>query len=81
MQSLFFYLFCSGSKPDDWDDPELQADIQAATGLTLCRKGRGGKKGKQPKEKTKNGLTDIRLERKNTARKRLEEKVLSRYLN
>jgi len=72
------HFLSSGSKPNDWDDPELQADILAATGVNLCRKGRGAKKGKQLKQQTKSGLTDIRLEQKNTARKRLETKVLSR---
>lgn len=85
-------LFCSCEKNEfivilridqstnDWDDPELQADIQAATGIDLHRKGRGSKKGKDAQEKFQTGLTDIRDEQNNSPRKRLEAKVLSRYL-
>ena len=70
-------LLGPSSAPDSWDDPELQQDIEAATGVVVCRKG-GKKKTRRQKEKWKGGLTDIRMEHKNTARKRLEAKVMSR---
>lgn len=63
-------------KSNGWDDPELQADIFAATGidLSLKKKKRGKGKGRQ---KRYANLTDIKSLNKNTARKRLEAKVLS----
>ncbi|KAK2154000.1 hypothetical protein LSH36_279g01056 [Paralvinella palmiformis] len=62
----------------EWDDPELQAEIKAATGIDLSRKGKRSKsKGKKKcKQKKYPGLTDIRNEL-NPVRKRLEKKVLN----
>ncbi|KAL3863835.1 hypothetical protein ACJMK2_005563 [Sinanodonta woodiana] len=72
----------------DWQDPELLADIEAATGVDLGSKGkgkgkvkgRGKEKGRgkgKSKEKKYPDLTDISAI-KNTARSRLEAKVLSK---
>jgi hypothetical protein len=56
-----------------WEDPELQAEILAATGIDVSRKG----KQKLKKSSQRNGLTDIKLVHKNTGRKRLETKVFN----
>ncbi|CAH1792451.1 unnamed protein product [Owenia fusiformis] len=61
----------TSSETQDWRDPELQRDIEAATGINLTQ----SKKGKGRGKKTSN-LTNInKLE--NTSRKRLEKKVLN----
>ncbi|KAI0222633.1 UV-stimulated scaffold protein A [Lamellibrachia satsuma] len=52
----------------EWEDPELQREIQAATGVDLRRKGKGKGRGKQ------SNLTDLR-ESGTSSRKRLEAKV------
>ena len=58
---------------DDWQDPELLRDIEAATGVNLqVKKGKG--KGKKSSE---SGLTNIR-EKMNTVRNRLEKKIFNR---
>lgn len=63
-------------KSNGWDDPELQADIFAATGIDLSLKKKRRGKGKSRQKKYAN-LTDIKALNKNTARKRLEGKVFS----
>jgi len=75
MQILLF------TETPEWDDPELQAEIKAATGIDLSRKGKRSKsKGKKKcKQKKYPGLTDIRNEL-NPVRKRLEKKVLNQYV-
>ena len=60
---------------NDWEDPELHAEIFAATGVDLSRK--SGRKGKA-KTSAEPGLTDIKSLNSNTSRKRLETKVLKR---
>ena len=63
---------------EDWRDPELQADIEAALGVDLgSKKGKGKGKGKKSKEPKYPNLTDINTV-KNTSRNRLEKKVLSK---
>nr|XP_022341509.1 UV-stimulated scaffold protein A-like [Crassostrea virginica]XP_022341510.1 UV-stimulated scaffold protein A-like [Crassostrea virginica] len=63
---------------EDWRDPELQADIEAALGVDLgSKKGKGKGKGKKNKEPKYPNLTDINIV-KNTSRNRLEKKVLSK---
>lgn len=62
-----------------WQDPRLLADIKAATGVDLIvnKKGKGGKRKKGGKKNTSD-LTDIK-KTLNTARSRLEKKVLNKY--
>jgi hypothetical protein len=59
----------------DWQDPEMLEDIRLATGIDL----RMTKK-KKKKKKKESGLTELGIE-ENTARKRLEKKILNRYNN
>ena len=56
----------------EWEDPELQREIQAATGIDLKRKGKGKGRGKS------SNLTDLR-ESGSSSRKRLESKIFKRY--
>lgn len=58
----------------DWQDPEMLEDIRLATGIDL-RMNEGNKKKKKKKE---SGLTEIGVE-EDTARSRLEKKLLNRY--
>ena len=60
-------------KSDDWQDPELLKDIEAATGINLQVQSK--KKGKR--KYTEGGLTDIHA-KQNTVRKRLEKIVFNR---
>lgn len=65
--------------PPEWDDPELQADIKAATGMDISRKGKGRGKGKGKGKRSKNKhphLTD--LKKQATSRSRLEKKVFDK---
>lgn len=65
---------------NDWQDPELQADIEGALGVDLGskkKKGKGKGKGKKSKEPKYPNLTDINVV-ENTARTRLEKKVLNK---
>ncbi|KAK2192866.1 hypothetical protein NP493_21g06028 [Ridgeia piscesae] len=55
----------------EWDDPELQREIQASTGVDLRRKGKGKGRGKQ------SNLTDLKKSG-TSSRKRLETKVFKR---
>lgn len=57
-------------QPQDWQDPELLRDIQAATGLDL-------KVEKRKKGKKNPGLTDIK-QVENTTRKRLGKKIFNK---
>jgi len=59
-----------------WDDPDLQTDILLATGVDLRRKNKD--KCKRVCRKPRTGLTDIRLIRKNTVRKRLASKIFNK---
>ncbi|XP_056004926.1 UV-stimulated scaffold protein A-like isoform X3 [Ostrea edulis] len=66
----------------DWEDPELQADIEAAIGVDLGSKtgkgkGKGKGKGRKKKEPKYPNLTDINIV-KNTTRTRLEKRVLNK---
>ncbi|XP_061177861.1 UV-stimulated scaffold protein A-like [Saccostrea echinata] len=62
----------------DWQDPELQADIEAALGVDLySKKGKGKGKGKKKKEPKYPNLTDINIV-ENTSRTRLEKRVLNK---
>ena len=55
---------------EDWQDPELLRDIEAATGIDLkVSKGKG--------KKSKSGLTCLKTVQ-NTTRKRLEKKIFHR---
>lgn len=58
---------------EDWQDPELLRDIEAATGINLQIK----KKGKGKKSSSNSGLTNIK-ETQNTVRNRLEKKIFNR---
>ncbi|XP_066278932.1 UV-stimulated scaffold protein A-like isoform X1 [Branchiostoma lanceolatum] len=61
---------------EDWRDPELQRDIEAATGIAMGTiSGRGKGKGKGKGKKLSN-LTDLKKV-KNTTRRRLERKVFN----
>lgn len=65
---------------NDWQDPELQADIEGALGVDLGskkKKGKGKGKGKKSKEPKYPNLTDINVV-ENPARTRLEKKVLNK---
>ncbi|CAH1259190.1 UVSSA [Branchiostoma lanceolatum] len=65
---------------EDWRDPELQRDIEAATGIAMGTvSGRGKGKGKGKGKKLSN-LTDLKKV-KNTTRRRLERKVFNRSDN
>ena len=65
------HLFLTDSTPE-WEDPELQREIKAATGIDLKRKGKGKGRGKH------SNLTDLR-ESGSSSRKRLESKIFKRY--
>jgi len=58
---------------NDWQDPELLRDIEAATGINLKMPNKKGK-GKKSKE---SNLTNIKA-MQNTVRKRLEKKIFNR---
>jgi Fe-S cluster assembly ATPase SufC len=58
----------------EWQDPEMLEDIRLATGIDL----RINESKKKKKKKKESGLTELGLE-ENTARKRLERKILNRY--
>ena len=58
---------------NDWQDPELLGDIEAATGINLKMPNKKGK-GKKSKE---SNLTNIKA-MQNTVRKRLEKKIFNR---
>ena len=58
---------------DDWQDPELMKDIEAATGINLQMPNK--RKGKRRFHES--GLTNIK-EKQNTTRKRLEKIVFNR---
>ena len=58
----------------EWQDPEMLEDIRLATGIDL----RMDANKKKKKKKNESGLTELGLE-ENTARKRLERKLLNRY--
>lgn len=60
----------------DWQDPGMLEDIRLATGIDLRMN--DGKK-KKKKKKIESGLTELGLE-ENTARKRLERKILNPYV-
>ena len=68
---IYCRLFLADSTPE-WEDPELQREIQAATGIDLKRKGKG-----KGRVKSSN-LTDLR-ESGSSSRKRLESKIFKRY--
>lgn len=59
----------------EWQDPEMLEDIRLATGIDL-RMNEGKKKRK--KKKSESGLTELGVE-EDTARKRLERKILNPY--
>ena len=60
----------------EWEDPELQREIAAATGVDVSRKAKGkGKNSKKGKGKYP-GLTNIK-KFQDTGRRRLEKKVLN----
>ena len=60
----------SNESVEDWQDPELLRDIEAATGIDLkVSKGKG--------KKSKSGLTCLKTVQ-NTTRKRLEKKIFHR---
>lgn len=64
----------------DWDDPELQRDIEAATGLVLHRPQRK-RRHLGASKKWPGGLTDIRLKHTNSSHKRLERKIFDKYVH
>jgi Fe-S cluster assembly ATPase SufC len=59
----------------EWQDPGMLEDIRLATGIDLRM---NENKKKKKKKKNESGLTELGLE-ENTARKRLERKILNRY--
>ena len=64
----------SQEKANDWQDPDLLRDIEAATGINLkVSKG----KGKGKKSKSSQGLTCLKTAQ-NTTRNRLEKKIFNR---
>ncbi len=61
----------------EWEDPELQAEIQAATGVDVSRKGGKGKgKGRKAKKEKYPDLTNINTVK--DSRSRLQRKILSK---
>ncbi|XP_064645040.1 UV-stimulated scaffold protein A-like isoform X2 [Lineus longissimus] len=69
-----------GEEVPDWQDPELLRDIEAAKGVDLGSgkgKGKAKGKGKGKKKEKYPGLTNLK-QTQNTARNRLEKRVLSR---
>ena len=72
--ALLIVHFVNLDEPAEWEDPALQAEIEAATGVSLNpsgAKGKGQKKGRQRKYP---GLTN--LNKLNTKTK-LEKKILN----
>lgn len=58
-----------------WQDPEMLADIRAATGVDL----QVDKKKRKKKKTIASNLTDVNIE-DNTPRKQLERKLLNRFV-
>lgn len=78
--TVILWKHCVVEATNDWQDPELQADIEGALGVDLGskkKKGKGKGKGKKSKEPKYPNLTDIHVV-ENTARTRLEKKVLNK---
>lgn len=69
---------CVMTESSTWDDPELQTEILAATGVDVRRKDK--RKRKRVCRKPETGLTDISCIRSNTARKRLASKIFNKYV-
>lgn len=81
---VYHFLWIHGivEELNDWQDPELQADIEGALGVDLGskkKKGKGKGKGKKSKEPKYPNLTDINVV-ENPARTRLEKKVLNKWV-
>ena len=81
---MVFFTDEDNSELPPWQDPQLQREIEEATGhdlgsarsQKLLEKGQSKGKGKG-KGKKKSGLTDINAEKK-TGRRRLENKVFKK---
>lgn len=58
------------TKSDDWQDPTLLKELEAATGVNL----KVPKKGERRKRKTESNLVDIK-KIENNSRKRLAKKI------